>query len=528
MTKRLGLCFFCVLALYLPFQVVFASPIPSLKQSVSYKLLKPIYTAIGFRPLEIFVFDEETGAPIAEAVVMIGEKGDTFENNWTRTDQNGRAFLGGFALPEGPQTISARHPLYSGYTIFQTDADIIDIPLTPIKHTPRQTTLQGSFTNWPRMKDYDNTLHVGFLLPFIDLISLINFSGSKLMAPYEDAYIYDRNVKVPGNLIIPTQKERWIGVFRVLFSKPTYGMPFPSGSRQHLIALAGRLPFSALANGIINKKPMSDLLNLITLDQFGLYPNVDIPEEDSSFPIELSDRLTTRYQVQSNSAPRNKDALYFSLNAFASDPSMVFPLDFKSSSRMNTIKRAALSAMTDASHLPPLHQLIMTLNADLPQQTEDKRKLDAAITGALKRPTESQRHILFDRFLNEIDLFYQAGQGFSLRERHAKSSPVEPQLHLSFLNIAIPASKEDRGTQHTWWTILAPAAMREFQLPTLPEGLSVFPELEPQENLIWVVNQFGFHQEGQAFEYRALDKKTFSDQLTHFSRNQFTIIRAAP
>ena len=179
--------------------------LPQIKKTTLYKIFEPVFGIIGYREIKVQVYDQDTLLPIENAVVMIGEKDNApFEKNWATTDKNGGASFDGFTLPQGPLTLTAGHEAYCRYTIFQTQANEIRIPLSRLKDDHPKTALTGTFTNWPEMEDRDGTLQIGFIIPATDILTLLNFSSEKLMAPFVKAQIY-KEVKVPGNLVIPSQ-----------------------------------------------------------------------------------------------------------------------------------------------------------------------------------------------------------------------------------------------------------------------------------------------------------------------------------
>src|SRR3989338_4696713 len=251
--------------------------LPQVKKTTLYKIFEPVFGIIGYLEIKVQVYDQDTLLPIENAVVMIGEKDNApFEKNWATTDKNGGASFDGFTLPQGPLTLTAGHEAYCRYTIFQTQANELRIPIAKLKDDHPKTSVTGTLTNWPDMEDRDGVVQIGILIPAADILTLLNFSSEKLMAPLVKAQIY-KEVKVPGNLIIPSQEELYWGFVPVYLSKPNYQMPFMSDSQQNLIALNGEVPFGSFASGFINKQPISKLLNLISMNQLGLVRNWKVP-----------------------------------------------------------------------------------------------------------------------------------------------------------------------------------------------------------------------------------------------------------
>ena len=508
----LGVIFLCVFSGY-------ASGNRWLPESSSYSTLKPFYKFVNYRPLTIYVYDQDSLEPIPDATVMIGEKENSpFQGNWMKTNGEGEVSFGGFLFPSDPMTITVRHPQYSGCTIFDTEAYDVHIPLAKLEETQiPKTDLRGSFTQWPPMEDHDEILHLGFLLPALDLISFINFSSDKLMAPYVNAHIY-KDVRVPGNLVIPSQEEKLLGFIPVYVSKPDFRMPFLSGSTQNLIALSGEVPFSPIAKGFLYKKPLLEILNQVSIARFGMLRNYQIPSSTTTLDIPLSQSLDVKFQISLENSPEGKDIIYISMGALDEARSSLIPFDFKMTARNEKTKSAELKSVHSLLELSAFSKEIMVFAADLSPQSKD-----SASTGAIKNVDDLNTSIKFGAFLGLNDLSY-AQSSFSHTLKTNQKDAVASHLNLSFLSIDIPGSSEEKGKSRVWWTVITPPSRSKFTLPVLPEGLSTLPTLAPQEELRWVLNRFAL-EGNPAFSYHDLDDKFLSKYLTHFSWNQITIAK---
>jgi len=528
MKKRLGQIVFSFAIVLLSFNS-YASyagkNFPVLKQTIPYKIFRPVLESIGFRPLQVKVIDGLTSAPLENAVVMIGQRENgPFDNNWVKTDLEGKAVFDGFLLPQGDLIISIRHADYSGMTIFNTKANRLEIPLTKLQDTSKLTTIKGSFQKWPHMEDFDGTMHMGIMLPFVDMLTLANFNTDKLLAPYVRAEIY-KETDVPGNIVIPTQEERFMGFIPVYVSKPRYVMPFRTGSVQNMIALTGEVPFSKMAKKLVNKAPLTEILNLISLTQFGLVTNFEVPHKRTRKNIPLDFKLRKKFNVYAHHVPARKDVIYISMSALKQNPSHIFPVDFKTSARKERNKMATLKAPAPQGDLPDHNNIVATLAIDLPKNSDDKRKLDSAVTGGVQRPKHDQSQVVFDKFLNLHDLSYNEENGFSYAPRHRIHDTVESHLNVSYINIVLPSTKKKKGTHQTWWTIVTPASVQEFKLPIMPQNLSKPPTLKEKEEIRWTLNRFGLHDEKFFFNYDNLNYGDFVNHITHFSHNEITLVQ---
>ncbi len=494
-----------------------------LKIQWSHFISAPIYKLLGYRELKVHVIDSDTLLPIENALIMIGDQDQSpIEKNWLFTDRDGNVAFDGFLLPQGGLTITAAHENYGRFTIVESEATEINLSLSPLEDTSPKSLIEGSFTEFPPMKDRDGIVEVGIFLPFTDLVSLLSFSTDRLLAPYVKAYIY-KEVSVPGNLVIPDQEEVIMGLFPVYVSKPTYQMPFVKNSIQNFVALEGAIPFGKFASGIINKQPLPTILNLISLNQMGMIRGYGVPEEDSILDIPLNFQLKPKYNIQVTSGPIQKDIIYLSVGSFKNDMNRFFPMDFKLSSRDDQNKTALLKSLPS---LPPLNELIFVLASDLPKNTSDPRKLDTSILGVAKRPMR-EGTIYIQSFLNPRDLAYQESvKKFSIQERRSEELPPKDHLQISFLNLRTPGTSEQKGHSELLWTIVTPSTEKEFTLPSLPKGLSDFPSLKPKQELEWISNTFGFNEKDQSFDYNNFNPSTFTLALTHLSQNHMQLSKS--
>ncbi|MEK7790760.1 MAG: hypothetical protein AAB309_03950 [Deltaproteobacteria bacterium] len=504
-----------------------AGDVASLRQTLSFRYFQPLFEAIGYRPLHVHLYDRDTLQPIQNATVLLSEQLDpSLTFSWIKTNADGNASFDGFILPQGSITVTAAHESYSRYTIFLTEADDIRIPLTRLEDDSQKTLVKGTFQEWPEMEDYDGTLHLGFMLPFLDIVTLLNFDTDKFLAPYVKAQVY-KETMVPGNFVAPTQEEAVLGIFSVFISKPMYQMPFVKGSRQNLVAITGEVPIEKLSSAIFFKKPVIEILNLISMTKVGMEFNVEIPDQTMHQNLRLSHAMTPTFEVSVENALPDKDLIYISSGAFKDQVESIFPIDFKVKGRDEKNKKVTLKSITRTEALSPFQEGVMVLHADLPKNMDDKKESDWAMSAAVEHPEASEKTVTLNSFLNFMDISYayDGHYRFSYKYRDpAPSSPIpssiEPQLNLSFLNIEIKPTKEDKGYKKTWWTVLAPAHIREFTLPELPGGLYELPTLKPKEELNFTMNLFRVAESEQPFNYHSFNEKRLAADLTHFSRNR--------
>lgn len=508
---------FLFFALFAP--PVFSGDFPSVQQTTPFKFFKPILKAIGYRPLQVHIYHRDTLEPIHNAVVMVNESLDPSQTFlWNKTDAKGNVSFDGFTLPEGPITITAAHENYSRYTLFLTEGDKIDIPLIPLEDNSPKTVLKGTFHDWPEMEDYDGKLHLGFMLPFLDIVTVLNLDRDKFLAPYVKAQIYEE-MMVPGNFVAPTQEESVFGIISLFVSKPMYEMPFRKGSLQNLFAIAGEVPLEPFANAIYRKKPLIEIMNMIEMTKVGMGFDIDVPHQKSRRDLHLSYSMVPKFKVSVENALPNKDLIYMSSGAFQNRVASIFPIDFRVKGRNELNKNVLLKSIPKVSELPPFQEGIIATYADIPKSIDGSQRLDWAVSSAVARPNPLETSITFKTFLDFIDVSAEGFDRFSYRYRNPIDASTEPQLNLSFINIETQPTRENKGYKKTWWTILAPATLHEFKLPLLPGGLSQPPSLKPKEEFHFTTHLFKIAEAEQPFHYSSFNEEIVASRLTHFSRN---------
>lgn len=506
-------------------QSAVSSPLPNIYQSITYSLLEPVYKLFGYRELKVYVFDQETLLPIENAIVMLGDSPSTSEENknWITTDKHGWAIFDGFLTPQGSLTISIGHPNYSRYTMLQSLGTELYIPLTPFKYSMPKHILEGQFDQWPAMEDHDGKIHLGFFTPSIPIVSLLDLTSDKFLAPDVKAYLY-KETELPGNIVLPEQEETYWGFISVYILKPRYEMPLRAGQTYHLAALSGELPFKKFASDYLNKKPLLSLLNMVSLNQFGMVPNVTMPNEKKSLDIPLSHTLETKLHVQLPEAPLNRDIIYISGGSFNEEPSSFFPFDFKTNSRNDKAKEALLKTLPSSS---TFRDTLFTLAVDLPSTTSDKRPLDTAILGMIQRPENDEKPIVLPSFLAPIDIaFDQNKKQFSYSDRRLMGEAPPSHVHVSFINVNQPKTEYQHAKSQPWWVIVGPSNLQKFTLPELPNGLSQLPKLPSQTELKWIFNILGINEKNSSFNYNDFTELSLTSGLSHFSQNRMELIPA--
>lgn len=516
--------FFFVLSFFIFSITAHASYVPYLQKSIFSSLLEPFWNILGYRELKIYVFDQETELPLENAVVMVGDTAlaAPHEQNWVTTDKNGNASFDHAFLPQGPLTLTVGHPDYSRYTVFQSKTTELYIPLVPLKNQIAKNILSGSLTQWPQMQDHDGVAHIGFFIPSLDILSWLDLTGDKFLAPNVKAFLY-KQTELPGNIVIPEQEENYWGFISIYMSKPTYEMPLISKKFYDMVVLSGQLPFDKFASDYLNKKPLVSLINLVSIDQFNLVTDFLMPDSKTTLDIPLSHYLQSKFTVSSPHTPQNRDLIYISTGTFKNKPTQFFPMDFKMNSRKDKQKIGNLKSLPSHTSFAPFQETIFTLAVDLPSNSSDKRPLDSALMGIIQRPAFSDTHITLGSFLNPMHISFVPDQKrFSYDLRPSSSikalAPMIPShMHLSFINIA------QEGKSRPWWIVMGPSSMSEFTLPKLPYDLSEFPKLPIGSELKWIFNSLGFNESNTTFDYDNFSIYQLSQGLSHFSQNRMKL-----
>ncbi len=215
---------------------------------------------IAGNPTSVGTILDKNEKGIAKALIMIGETQDSpFKGNVFRANDNGQ-----FNIPvewTTAQTITIDAPGYVRATYLMREPKELTFHLKSLPTTTLYE-LKGRTTGHS-IKNGDDFVDFGVIIPAMTKKDLLNFNLKSIFSTQMDSFsiIGLIDVKVPGNVTLPTQTESYFFV-PFTIEKPEYHIQFPELGLRKLFALSGRVPFARLVDEIRNKTPFINLVNL--------------------------------------------------------------------------------------------------------------------------------------------------------------------------------------------------------------------------------------------------------------------------
>ena len=183
-------------------------------------------TLTAFAPLQWFRSD--TGAAISGAFVMIGLKaGEPFAGNFGLTNASGVITFDSSVL-KGSQTITAGADDYRFFSFVDVNDSQVVIPLQPKIPASETASVIGGLTGFDGTSN-DGLLQAALVIPTMDLDALMMLDFSSLLS--EDVLLMSvlgNDIYIPGNIVIPEQKETVSGLLSLTISNSQYQLTLPT------------------------------------------------------------------------------------------------------------------------------------------------------------------------------------------------------------------------------------------------------------------------------------------------------------
>ena len=263
--------------------------------------------------------DEGVGdaRPITGAFVMVGSRsGVPFSGNVGYTDAEGEIT---FMDPRlyGPQTVTAGAEGYRLFSLVGADAAEIVISLQP-KDSPAPTSsVEGELTNFPGL-DCDDRIQAAGVIPVFSLDQLMNFDVGTLVSESTAVEILGRECYLPGNIVIPCQKELpekplLCLVMGIPIEKERYRLTLPTGTVQDVFAYGVDADLDFLITGDFD-------LSQLTPSKIGIARDVSVAG-DMTVDIDMSATLDPNLAVTvvTDNTPAGSDVYLFSLGEINGD-----------------------------------------------------------------------------------------------------------------------------------------------------------------------------------------------------------------
>ena len=470
--------------------------------------------------------DDGTGTPlpVPGAFVMVGlEAGSPFTGNYGVADANGEITFTDPAL-SGFQTVTAGANGYRYYSFVDVDASNVVIPLRLKNASVPTSNVTGSLSSFPG-DDCDNWLQMAIVFPTLDLNDLVGFNVAGQLTDSVPITILGDTVYVPGNLVIPAQKEGG-GILCTLFgatiSKSTYQLYLPTDTTQDIFSFGVEMDVDALMGGDF------DLTQIIPLE-IGIARNVYI-SGNMTRNISMTSSLTQNLTLATNFTPAGSDVMLLSLGEINGDPGIapgagdLVLFDFLQTAG-GDVTGGVLRTTPIASPFSDIRYVAMAI-ATFPEGS-----IQTGSTGVLDRSdyTPPDTRSLWT-FFTPVQLDPVVGNLFSFSDAVKPGLSPQPDLNVSTLSLVTTVPDTSPGAEpgatvdevEGLWTLASPGFTLAFYLPILPPEAPdalPFPEQTPDDDrLAWGQTVFALDLD-LSFDFDQYDMDTFVETFTHFSAN---------
>ena len=473
--------------------------------------------------------------PISGAFVMIGpRKGVPFTDNTGLTDENGEIVFTHPSL-SGPQAVTAGASDYQLYSILDVNAASVEIPLAPKERTDPTSSVTGGLTGFPGI-DCDDWLQAAGVIPVFSLDKILNFDFTELLSENVKLKILTYEFYLPGNLVIPAQKEL-PGLCSQLIpsiEKETYQLSLTTGKTHDLFAYGVEVDINAVLDGDFDLAGIftgAYDLSIVRPLSLGLRRNVDVDSDMEDVDIPTETPLVKNLTVTTNNSPANSLLFILSLGEINGDPAAPKPgagdlvlFDFAQETGGDATTTEGLGTVAAQDPFDDVRYLsvaVAVVPGDAPEP---------GITGQVNRDDYTPPATIdISTFLKPVQLDEVSGNRFSFSNTVQPGISPNPDLNMAVISLvttdpdagsaALPGATD---TIDILWTLVFPGENRSFALPILPpeapETLP-FPEETPADDqLVWAQTVFAMDLP-PAFDFNAFQMSAFKETVTHISAN---------
>jgi len=473
--------------------------------------------------------DDGTGQPlpIPGAFVMVGlEEGDPFLGNFGTTNAQGEITFSHPSLM-GPQHVTAGANGYRFYSFLDVDAAQVVLPLSLRSPSVSVSNVTGSLTSFSGV-DCDNWLQLAIVMPALSMGDLMGFDIQGQMTQRVPLDLMGDTVYVPGNLVIPSQKENpylWCALFGVEIVKSTYQLSLPTGSTQNLFSFGAETDLGALLGGTFDLSSIRPL-------ELGVARNVTVTG-NMTVNISMASALSLNLGLITANTPADSTVMLLSLGEINGDPTRapgagdIFLLDFDQVAGGGTVG-ANLFTTPRVAPLGDIRYLSMGIATDTAGLGL------TGVTGQMDRSDYTPPDTRWlSTFFRPLRLDPVSGNLFSFSDVRQPGVSPTPDLHLATLSHVVTVPDTSPGAEpgdtvditDTLWTLAFPGENLAFELPILPAAapsILPFPENTPDDDrLVWGHTVLGLTLD-PSFDMNQTDLSAFVDSFTHFSSDTAT------
>lgn len=302
--------------------------------------------------------------PVKGAQVLVGNALNTpFAGNFLTTNELGQVTVPAEWATNEPITVQAAG--YMRATYMDQAPGAISFQLrTLVRKT--QHEIKGVTNNLP-IKEKDGFIDFGLVMPAMSRLDLLNFDIGSIISPHEDKIsVLGNELKLPANLSIPKQSEKYNFLLTATLDKPLYRVYAPRSGITRMYVARGRFPFRETADELKGGKEIMDVVNSFTISGGG------IRDMDVRGPVEKNlPTMDLNFTESKNVvAPTLRSDETFISAAIANQSGYMIPTDFK---KLTTNQKLALNV------LPGSKQFVLGILMKTDEMTKEHDRRSATL-----------------------------------------------------------------------------------------------------------------------------------------------------
>lgn len=139
-------------------------------------------------------------------------------------------------------------------------------------------TLSGSVDGY-ETRNYDDKLDFGLVIPTLSKEQIMDFSLSSVLSTEIDKIrAAGQTIKVPSNVSLPNQRERYFITIRI--NKPAFRLPVHFDDLPESVAvLEGHMPFTDTVDTLRSGAPLFSVINSFTFKSYSLTPVTELEDD---------------------------------------------------------------------------------------------------------------------------------------------------------------------------------------------------------------------------------------------------------
>ena len=476
--------------------------------------------------INIQVLNSLTTLPLAQTYVSVSENQEDPKNHlFTYTDENGYASFE--VISENLLDITAAKQGFGAYSLFAIGEADLTFFLEPLDVKVQTVQLSGQFTGWPKIVNGDDKVDLGLIIPFIKLSQLLDFNFGSLLGPPTKGKAYgDRDI--PGNLVLPKQKEYYYKIVPVEFEHPVYTLNLEKNATHNLLAIMGHVPFSILISTFISGGSIEKALNTLEFTKIQLLNNFFI-DQNQVKNIALGKNLKPNVLLSIDNIPPNRSVVTVSAGNIDGQAKEFFPLSFKVIPKTKQVKQVQLATMDEMGQA---QNYIVAVATDMPENANEDRKFESSVSGIIQHDSNENRswegNLTLNTFFSLIELTRdQQKNSFSYTDAYNPAVSPSPVMSVSSINYTVESQENMTPSKKSRiWTLVMPATQKSFQLPEVPFINDLIPDpskTAEKDELTWEVGVYAFEESEKPLYYENIDDIAFRKHVSHFSRNKIVL-----